>query len=41
LRVDLNADIGESFGIYQAGNDEMLMRSITSQHRVRLRRDRP
>jgi UPF0271 protein len=30
LRVDLNADIGESFGIYQAGNDEMLMRSITS-----------
>jgi UPF0271 protein len=30
VRVDLNADIGESFGIYQAGNDGMLMRSITS-----------
>jgi UPF0271 protein len=28
--MDLNADIGESFGIYQTGNDEMLMRSITS-----------
>ena len=28
--VDLNADIGESFGMYQTGNDEMLMRSITS-----------
>jgi 5-oxoprolinase (ATP-hydrolysing) subunit A len=30
VRVDLNADIGESFGIYQMGNDEMLMLSITS-----------
>ena len=30
MRVDLNADIGESFGIYQAGNDELLLRSITS-----------
>jgi UPF0271 protein len=30
VRVDLNADIGESFGIYQAGNDELLLRSITS-----------
>jgi 5-oxoprolinase (ATP-hydrolysing) subunit A len=30
MRVDLNADIGESFGIYQTGHDEMLMRSITS-----------
>jgi UPF0271 protein len=30
VRVDLNADIGESFGIYQTGSDEMLMRSITS-----------
>jgi UPF0271 protein len=30
LRVDLNADIGESFGIYSTGNDELLMRSITS-----------
>jgi UPF0271 protein len=30
LRVDLNADIGESFGIYKAGSDELLMSSITS-----------
>jgi 5-oxoprolinase (ATP-hydrolysing) subunit A len=29
-KIDLNADIGESFGIYQSGQDEMLMRSITS-----------
>ena len=28
--MDLNADIGESFGIYNAGNDERLLRSITS-----------
>lgn len=30
MHVDLNADIGESFGIYNAGNDELLLRSITS-----------
>jgi UPF0271 protein len=30
VRVDLNADIGESFGVYRAGNDELLARSITS-----------
>ena len=30
LRIDLNADIGESFGIYTIGHDEMLLRSITS-----------
>ncbi len=30
MRVDLNADIGESFGIYTTGNDELLLRSITS-----------
>jgi 5-oxoprolinase (ATP-hydrolysing) subunit A len=30
LRVDLNADIGESFGIYRTGNDELLLRTITS-----------
>jgi UPF0271 protein len=30
VRVDLNADIGESFGVYHAGNDEMLMLNITS-----------
>jgi UPF0271 protein len=30
LHVDLNADIGESFGIYRIGNDELLLRCITS-----------
>ena len=30
MRVDLNADIGESFGVYKAGNDELLLQSITS-----------
>jgi len=30
VRVDLNADIGESFGVYQLGDDERLLRSITS-----------
>ena len=30
MRVDLNADIGESFGIYHLGHDDTLMRSITS-----------
>jgi 5-oxoprolinase (ATP-hydrolysing) subunit A len=30
LRVDLNADIGESFGIYKTGNDDLLLRTITS-----------
>lgn len=30
MRVDLNADVGESFGIYQIGADDMLLRSITS-----------
>jgi UPF0271 protein len=29
-RVDLNADIGESFGIYTTGDDERLLRIITS-----------
>lgn len=29
-KIDLNADIGESLGIDKAGNDELLMRSITS-----------
>jgi UPF0271 protein len=28
--VDLNADIGESFGVYKTGNDERLLRTITS-----------
>ena len=30
LRIDFNADIGESFGIYKTGNDRDLLRSITS-----------
>lgn len=30
LRIDLNADIGESFGIYKTGSDEELLRTITS-----------
>jgi len=29
-KIDLNADIGESFGIYHVGHDDMLLRSITS-----------
>jgi UPF0271 protein len=30
MRVDLNADVGESFGAYIVGNDAALMPSITS-----------
>ena len=30
LRIDLNADVGESFGVYSLGADAALMRSITS-----------
>lgn len=30
MRVDLNADVGESFGAYTLGNDAALMASITS-----------
>jgi len=30
MRVDLNADVGESFGAYAIGADAALMRSITS-----------
>jgi UPF0271 protein len=30
MRVDLNADIGESFGIYHIGSDESLLPFITS-----------
>jgi 5-oxoprolinase (ATP-hydrolysing) subunit A len=30
LRVDLNADVGESFGVYTAGNDDLLLRTVTS-----------
>jgi UPF0271 protein len=28
--IDLNADVGESFGVYQLGNDEALLRHVTS-----------
>lgn len=30
LQIDLNADVGESFGIYKIGDDELLLRTITS-----------
>ncbi len=30
MRIDINADVGESFGAYSLGNDAALMRSITS-----------
>ena len=30
MRIDINADVGESFGAYTIGNDEALMTSITS-----------
>ena len=30
MRIDLNADVGESFGVYSSGHDAGLMRSITS-----------
>src|ERR1700704_6907988 len=30
MRIDLNADVGESFGAYALGNDAALMPSITS-----------
>lgn len=29
-RIDLNADVGESFGVYSIGNDAGLLRSVTS-----------
>lgn len=29
-RVDLNADMGESFGVYALGDDDALLRSVTS-----------
>jgi len=32
LRIDLNADVGESFGAYAIGHDPGLMKSITSAH---------
>lgn len=30
MRIDLNADVGESFGAYSLGDDSTLMRSVTS-----------
>jgi 5-oxoprolinase (ATP-hydrolysing) subunit A len=30
LKVDLNCDMGESYGLYQLGNDEEMMQYITS-----------
>jgi UPF0271 protein len=30
VRIDLNADIGESFGVYRTGSDHLLFRTITS-----------
>jgi UPF0271 protein len=30
MRIDLNADVGESFGAYTLGQDEALIRSVTS-----------
>lgn len=30
MRIDLNADIGESFGVYRLGDDRALVRSVTS-----------
>ena len=30
MKVDLNCDMGESFGMYQLGNDEEMMQYITS-----------
>ena len=30
MPIDLNADVGESFGVYRLGDDEALMRSVSS-----------
>jgi 5-oxoprolinase (ATP-hydrolysing) subunit A len=30
MRIDLNADVGESFGVYRLGHDEALVPSVTS-----------
>jgi UPF0271 protein len=30
MRIDLNSDVGESFGAYTIGHDAGLMKSITS-----------
>jgi len=30
MRIDLNADVGESFGVYSLGDDHAVMRSVSS-----------
>ena len=30
IEIDLNCDMGESFGIYKIGNDEEMMKHVTS-----------
>jgi UPF0271 protein len=30
LRIDMNCDLGESFGVYRLGNDEALLKHVTS-----------
>jgi len=30
VRIDVNADVGESFGVYRLGNDAAVLKSITS-----------
>ena len=30
MRIDLNADVGESFGAYSLGDDHAVMRSVSS-----------
>ena len=40
MRVDLNADIGESFGGLQTGSDELLSGRSLSEHRMRFPRRR-
>jgi UPF0271 protein len=30
IEVDLNCDMGESFGLYKIGNDEEMMKQVTS-----------
>ena len=30
MRIDVNADVGESFGVYRLGNDAAVLKSITS-----------
>ena len=36
MRIDLNCDMGESFGHYQLGNDEAIFQSVESGEKVEL-----